>query len=111
MITQRDYIRHIIDLCARHHIQWKIVDRGYADEADRDDRIIRTRPVKGEITYFTALHEIAHVVAKGCEDYQPTMVCESNAWTWAIKKAIAPPSHRVYTAIAKALRSHYEDQK
>jgi hypothetical protein len=56
---------HIAELCPSHEIEWQLGGRGRAEvrgPAGKRTLLIRTPPVRGQVSYFIALHEIGHLV-------------------------------------------------
>lgn len=94
---------HVQGLCAQHGITVGSHSRG--GRASRNSKTIWIRPVRSSVTYFVALHEIAHVV------YPPAgrglrMEQEAHAWDWAIENAVAPISKTVRHLIHRCLDSY-----
>lgn len=54
-------------------------------------KTITIPPVKGQVTYFLALHEIAHVVARG-RTVGSRLEQEAFAWQWALDNSIVEPT-------------------
>lgn len=92
---------HVAALCAEHEIEVGPHSRG--GRACRRERWINIRPVKSEVTYAVALHELGHVL--GREQSKPRLFKEAAAWTWARDNAIAWTPRMVET-MASALRSY-----
>lgn len=67
---------------------------------------IHIRPVKGLSTYFMALHELGHCVARGRGARK--LEREANCWKWAIDMAIREPTPAVRRMISKALQSYLD---
>ncbi len=49
---------------------------------------IETPPVKGRLSYATALHEIGHLVGSSQQPRWKTMMREIGAWKWARRNAL-----------------------
>lgn len=100
------FAAHIEAICEANRITIQ-----YADMDERayiDDRGIRIRPVRGELSYASALHEIGHILARW--KTRPVLVNETGAWLWAEKNAITwtEPMRRL---AARCLASYYNIRK
>jgi hypothetical protein len=93
---------HVRDLADEHHIAVEHY-RG-SGAAYRRARLVRIAPVKGISSYFTALHELGHIVGPGRSARK--LEREANAWEWAIIVAQRPPTDAVSFMIARSLRSY-----
>jgi hypothetical protein len=102
---------HIDDLCARHGIR-RVDGRGRAvviRVRHRDGRTerrleIRVPPVRGQVTYFVALHEIGHLVGAGRSGRR--LESEAAAWRFALTQALVDPTDSTRRRIGKRLRSY-----
>jgi hypothetical protein len=65
---------------------------------------MRIAPVKGQVTYFVALHEIGHLVGKGRSGTR--LEKEAAAWRWAIEHAIIAPTDATRRSMGRRLRSY-----
>jgi hypothetical protein len=95
---------HVQRLVTEHGIGWEEAAIPFLEaegSIDPAERFIRTPIVDTEIAYFTALHEIGHVVldlpsfGPGESDEEPERRLYSNeasVWEWALDEAEAPPS-------------------
>lgn len=72
---------------------------------DRSDgaRWIRIPPIRTPITYYTALHELGHLLG---EPGRYRLDEEARAWEWALANAAEPPSPGVRKMIRRNLRSY-----
>jgi hypothetical protein len=95
------FAAHVVAICEERRISIEYFDG--AEFAWPGDRLIRIRPIKGDISYAAAMHEIGHVV--GNWRTRPTLVCETGAWLWAEKNAVAW-SDIMRAHAAKCLRSY-----
>jgi len=95
---------HIDVLCAYHGIRLRRRRRGMAVY---ESRTIYVRPVRSDVTYAEALHEIGHLL--GAWQDAGVIVSESGAWLWAMRNALewTPAMDR---AMAKWLGSYVETQ-
>jgi hypothetical protein len=103
--------RHIADLCARHGIR----RRDGSGRAvlirvrHRDGRVerrleIRVPPVRGQVSYFVALHEIGHLVGDGRSGRR--LDKEAAAWRFALREALVEPTDATRRRIGRRLRSY-----
>jgi hypothetical protein len=65
---------------------------------------IRIPPVRGQVTYFVALHEIGHLVGPGRSG--PRLEKEAAAWRWALANAIVEPTQASRRSMGRRLRSY-----
>jgi hypothetical protein len=104
-ITKAKMEQHVLGLCRQHSIEVLSVSRG--GKAWRKSKRIKIAPVKGVVTYYVALHEIAHVIhpeaaiGKGLRLEQ-----EAHAWNWAIANALVKPTPAVTRLIHRSLVSY-----
>jgi hypothetical protein len=100
--------RHVDTLCEAHGIECELGSRSAV--ASRRGRgpartlHIRIPPVRGQVTYFVALHEIGHLVGSGRS--APRLEREAAAWRWALERSIVPPSDATRRRIGRRLRSY-----
>jgi hypothetical protein len=76
--------RHVELLVQTHGLTSATHSRG--GSASPRARHVRFRPVKSEVTYAVALHEIGHVVGRGRS--APRLQAEAAAWVWALENAL-----------------------
>jgi len=103
--------RHIDDLCTAHGIR-RVAGRGRAvvisvrhRDGSRERRLeIRIPPVRGQVSYFIALHEIGHLVGHGRSGRR--LESEGAAWRFALSTAIVAPTDATRRRIGKRLRSY-----
>jgi hypothetical protein len=81
--TQR-MARHVDFLVNTYGLSAASHSRG--GSACRRARHVRFRPVRSEVTYAVALHEIGHVVGRGRS--APRLQAEAAAWVWALENAL-----------------------
>lgn len=91
--TRQRFLEHFDALCAEHAITYE--ETGTRSGADLGQRVVGAPRPTGIARYFTALHEIGHVVTAwdGCRDQVVEM--ELAAWRWALANAITEPSRGV----------------
>lgn len=100
-----ELVIHVSSLCAEHSItvEERVSSGG---RAYKKDRIILVKPVRSMITYFTALHEIGHIVHPlGC-GRGLRLEQEYHAWDWAIEQALVDPNEAVKKMIHRCLSSY-----
>lgn len=91
---------HVAQIAAEHGVTIKHQGGGIAY---RRERRITTPPVRGRATYFTALHELGHVLGP---NPRRRLDQEVAAWRWALEHALEPPTPAVAAGIARCLRSY-----
>jgi hypothetical protein len=99
--------RHVDELCARHGILRLSGSRGRAEVHRRNGRrtiAIRIPAVRGQVTYFVALHEIGHLVGPGRSGAR--LEKEAAAWRFALHEARVEPTDACRRRIGKRLRSY-----
>jgi hypothetical protein len=102
---------HIDDLCRRHGIR-RVDGRGRAvviRVRHRDGRTerrleIRVPPVRGQVSYFVALHEIGHLVGPGRGGRR--LESEEAAWRFALASALVVPTEATRRRMGRRLRSY-----
>jgi hypothetical protein len=103
--------RHIDGLCARHGIR-RVAGSGRAvitsvrhRDGTRERRLeIRVPPVRGQVSYFVALHEIGHLVGAGRSGRR--LEREEAAWRFALGEALVAPTDATRRRIGTRLRSY-----
>jgi hypothetical protein len=99
--------RHVDELCELHGIVRLTGSRGRAEVQRRNGRrtiAIRIPPVRGQVTYFVALHEIGHLVGPGRSGTR--LEKEAAAWRFALREARVEPSDACRRRIGRRLRSY-----
>jgi hypothetical protein len=99
--------RHVDELCELHGIVRLNGTRGRAEVHRRNGRrttAIRIPPVRGQVTYFVALHEIGHLVGPGRSGTR--LDKEAAAWRFALREARVEPTDACRRRIGKRLRSY-----
>src|SRR5437773_9349881 len=98
---------HVVELCACHGITWRLGGRGRAEVRGRGSgrrQLIRTPAVRGQVSYFIALHEIGHLVGPGRSGTR--LEKEAAAWRWAITHSIVSPTDATRRRMGRRLRSY-----
>jgi hypothetical protein len=75
---------HIARICKIKSIE--VANHSRGGRAYRRSRRIKIRPVKSEITYAIALHEIGHILGK--RQNGTRLDKEVGAWEWALEHAL-----------------------
>jgi hypothetical protein len=104
------YRAHIADLCSGHAIE---LDEGRTSGGRAitfrrsHRRVIKVPPIRGPVSYWVALHELGHLMARrrtsGCRIDK-----ELVAWQWAAAEARFDPSLSVRRAIVRSLSSYIQ---
>ena len=98
---------HIEDLCRQHGIE--LVGSSARGRAIRwrGGRLeISILPIRGQVSYFIALHEIGHLVGKGRS--APRLESEANAWLFALEHTVVEPTPATLHSISRRLRGYLE---
>lgn len=68
-----------------------------------------TRPITSQRTYITALHELGHCLSMDSQkagDEGKQLLCEAEAWAWAIKTSRVELNNPTRHDLGKALKSY-----
>lgn len=96
---------HVELLCAEHGIELAGSSaRGRAIRWRGGRLEISIPPIKGQVSYFIALHEIGHLVGPGRS--APRLEAEANAWLWALRNSAFEPTPATRRSIVKRLRGY-----
>jgi hypothetical protein len=96
---------HIEDLGRQHGIE--LVGSSARGRAIRwrGGRLeISIPPIRGQVSYFIALHEIGHLVGKGRS--APRLESEANAWLFALEHTVVEPTPATLHSISRRLRGY-----
>jgi hypothetical protein len=96
---------HIEQLCDQYGIE--LVGSSARGRAIRwrGGRIaISIPPIKGQVSYFIALHEIGHLVGRGRS--APRLESEANAWVWALEHTAVEPTPATRRSIVRRLEGY-----
>lgn len=103
--------RHIDDLCNRHLIRRRqgsgravLLRIRHADGRIERRLEIRIPPVRGQVSYFVALHEIGHLVGDGRSGRR--LEKEAAAWSFALREALVVPTDATRRRLGRRLRSY-----
>lgn len=98
---------HIEELCADHGIELAGSSaRGRAIRWRGGRLEIAIPPIRGQVSYFIALHEIGHLVGRGRS--APRLEAEANAWLWALQNCAVEPTEATQRSISNRLRGYLE---
>jgi hypothetical protein len=98
---------HIEDLCRQHGIELiGSSARGRAIRWRGGRLEISIPPIRGQVSYFIALHEIGHLVGKGRS--APRLESEANAWLFALEHTVVEPTTATLHSISRRLRGYLE---
>lgn len=96
---------HIKALCNHHGIEWNATSRrGKAIRWRGGRREIAVPLIRGQVSYFIALHELGHLVGKGRS--APRLEAEANAWIWALENSAVEPTAATLRSISRRLRGY-----
>jgi hypothetical protein len=106
---------HIVGICMALDIDWKWGGRrgsaAYARPRKGEVATVFLPRIRGQMTYFVALHELGHVLSEG-NRYMRKVEAEVDAWKWALANTEEDPSlatlrgirRRLYSYLSRALR-------
>jgi hypothetical protein len=98
---------HIGELCRQHGIELNgSSSRGRAIRWRGGRREISIPPIRGQVSYFIALHEIGHLVGRGRS--APRLESEANAWLWALEHSVVEPTTATKRSISRRLHGYLE---
>ena len=82
---------HVEDLCREYGIELSGSSaRGRAIRWRGGRLEISIPPIRGQVSYFIALHEIGHLVGRGRS--APRLESEANAWLFALEHCVVEPT-------------------
>jgi hypothetical protein len=98
---------HIEELCEEHEIHRSVNRLGAYARQTAYRRVIGVPQVYDRKDYFTALHEIGHIVLfHHARDRTNIRQEERDAWDWALENARVKPTQAVRGMITRCLRSY-----
>lgn len=98
---------HVEDLCRDHGIELAgSSSRGRAIRWRGGKLEISIPPIRGQVSYLIALHEIGHLVGKGRS--APRLESEANAWLFALQNSVVEPTPATRRSISRRLRGYLE---
>lgn len=96
---------HVEELCEQHGIEIAGASRrGRATRWRGGRRQISIPEIRGQVSYFVALHEIGHLVGPGRS--APRLEAEANAWLWALANAAVEPTPATRRSISRRLHGY-----
>lgn len=96
---------HVERLCTEHGIELTGSSaRGRAIRWRGGGLEISIPPIRGQVSYFVALHEIGHLIGPGRS--APRLEAEANAWVWALRNSAFEPTPATRRSIVKRLRGY-----
>jgi hypothetical protein len=99
-VFMNTYENHIHDLAKSHEVE--VIYRGNG-RACRSKRWITIPPIKGQVTYLLALHELGHIVGP---NPRLRLEQEVEAWRWALDHAECDPTPATIRSIVRRLESY-----
>jgi hypothetical protein len=98
---------HVVQLCQDHGIELAgSSSRGRAIRWRGGKLEISIPEIRGQVSYFIALHEIGHLVGRGRS--APRLEAEANAWVWALEHAAVEPTAATLRSISKRLQGYLQ---
>jgi hypothetical protein len=98
---------HIHQLCRQHGIERVGPSaRGKAIRWRGGRLGIAIPEIRGQVSYFIALHEIGHLVGRGRS--APRLEAEANAWIWALENRAVEPTLATLRSISRRLGGYLE---
>ena len=105
--TQRE--AHVLAICLENEVDWEWRGRrGYAQYAHPrkgEAAVVTLPPVKGQMTYFVALHELGHVLSPG-NRYMRQLEREADAWRWAFANSEEEPTQATLRGVKRRLAGY-----
>jgi hypothetical protein len=86
-MNREEMRRHIAGLLKDHHIPHRRTPSGEPGARAGGREVHNILPVKDEVSYATALHEIGHLLG-GDQESRFVVVYERGAWDWAEQNAL-----------------------
>jgi hypothetical protein len=105
--TIADLDAHVEALCLAHGVERLLGRRAIAyrhGPAGRRRPGIRIPPVRSQITYAVALHELGHLLGPGRSGTR--LEKEAAAWRWALANSIVELSDHARRSAGRRLRSY-----
>lgn len=100
MVCMSDLEQHIQTIAESEGVE--VIHRG-SGRACRSQRWVSITPVRGQVSYLVALHELGHVLGPN----PPLRLSqEAAAWKWALDNTIVEPTTASYRSILRRLDSY-----
>jgi hypothetical protein len=106
-LTAVDLDAHVQHLCDVHGVERRRGGRGLAyrrGPAGRRRPGIRIPPIRSQVTYAVALHELGHLLGPGRSGTR--LEKEAAAWRWALANSLVPLSDHARRSAGRRLRSY-----
>lgn len=103
--------RHVLELAHAGGVDVELADGrravAYRAVPSRGRRArIRVPEIRGQVTYFTALHELGHLLSPGNRSLRQ-LEAEADAWRWALATALVRPTPATARRIRTKLLTYY----
>ncbi len=105
--TVADFDAHIQRLCDAHGVERRVGGRAIAyrrGPAGRRLPGIRVPPIRSQITYAVALHELGHLLGPGRSGTR--LEKEAAAWRWALAHSMVELTDHTRRSAGRRLRSY-----
>lgn len=103
---------HVAKIAQTHGIDIEVASTSHRGVAYRrqprhgiDQPFIRIPPIRGQVSYFLALHELGHILGHGSGLVR--LEEEALAWRWALANAEEDPSLATLKAIRRRVESYF----
>lgn len=100
---------HIVGLMMEHNVDWQWGGRRghatYARPRKGEVAFVWLPQIKGQMTYFIALHELGHVLSSRNRQLR-MMDAEVDAWKWALANTEEEPTKGTWRGIDRRLKSY-----
>ena len=107
-LTASDLDAHVDRLCLEHGVERLTGTRHgvafHVGPAGRRRPCIRIPPVKSQVTYAIALHELGHLVGRGRSGTR--LEKEAAAWRWALANSVVELNETARRSAGRRLRSY-----
>jgi hypothetical protein len=103
--------RHVLELAAAGGVSVEFANArraaAYRASPSRGLRSrIRVPEIRGQVTYFTALHELGHLLSPGNRSLRQ-LEAEGDAWCWAFEHALVRPTPATARRLRTKLLTYY----
>jgi hypothetical protein len=105
-----DLERHVHTLAARGNVELVVSAtrraRAFRASPSRGRRArVVVPPVRGQVSYFVALHELGHVLSRGNASLRQ-LEREADAWRFAFRHALVEPTPATARSLLRSLESY-----
>jgi hypothetical protein len=111
-MTQPEMLAHVKEMASKNNILLRLeapnLKTCKAYRNAKPPRVI-TRPITSQHTYAIALHELGHCLSpesKTAGNEGKTILCEAEAWAWAIKTSRVVFDNKTKTMLGRALKTY-----